>query len=101
MSTSSQNRHPVPDWEEARQQIADLVYGTYGQHDHDRTYAIADAVMPAVRTAVDSVLATAVDLARDEYLTDNTGTDEDEAYNRAVSDVAASIDKLRKGGVQR
>lgn len=36
----------------ARQQIADLIYGTYGQFDHHRTYAIADAVMPAVRAAV-------------------------------------------------
>lgn len=36
----------------ARQQIADLIYDTYGQFDHHRTSAIADAVMPAVRAAV-------------------------------------------------
>ncbi|WP_435643813.1 hypothetical protein ACR9VJ_26160 [Streptomyces sp. H49] len=35
-----------------RQHIAELIYPTYGQRDTERTLAIVDAVMPAVRAAV-------------------------------------------------
>jgi hypothetical protein len=43
----------TPDREqEIRQQLADLLYSTYGQQDHHRTYAIADMVMPVVLAAV-------------------------------------------------
>lgn len=34
----------------------------------------------------------AIEAARSEYLTDNTGTDEDEAYNRGIADAIAAID---------
>ncbi|MGS2592107.1 hypothetical protein [Streptomyces hebeiensis] len=48
----------------------------------------ANALIDAYRL---DVLAEAVDAARGEYLHDQTGTPEDEAYNRAVSDVVAAI----------
>jgi|tagenome__1003787_1003787.scaffolds.fasta_scaffold20127525_3 hypothetical protein len=38
--------------------------------------------------------AKAIEAARGEYLHDDTGTPEDEAYNQAVSDVVAAIDAL-------
>lgn len=40
------------------------------------------------------VLAEAIDAARGEYLNDQTGTPEDEAYNRAVNDVVSAISAL-------
>lgn len=39
----------------------------------------------------------AIEAARGEYLTDATGTPEDEAYNQAVSDVVAAIGALLEG----
>ncbi|CAL9371737.1 hypothetical protein [Streptomyces sp. enrichment culture] len=42
---------------ETRRHIAELIYPTYGQRDTERTLAIADAVMPAVRTALLAELA--------------------------------------------
>ncbi|WP_030407481.1 hypothetical protein [Streptomyces albus] len=57
MSTSSQNPKPDSEWETAaHQHIAELLYPTYGQRDTNRSFAIADAVMPAVRKAVDNCL---------------------------------------------
>ncbi|MFL0393520.1 hypothetical protein ACH0CM_12425 [Streptomyces albus] len=54
MSTSSQKPQPDSEWETAaHQHIAELLYPTYGQRDTNRSLAIADAVMPAVRKAVD------------------------------------------------
>lgn len=38
-----------------------------------------------------------IEAARGEYLTDATGTPEDEAYNQAVSDVVAAIGALLEG----
>jgi hypothetical protein len=38
--------------------------------------------------------AKAIEAARGEYLHEQTGTPEDEAYNQAVSDVVAAIDTL-------
>lgn len=35
--------------DDLRQRIADAMYGTYGQFDHHRTYAIADAVLAVVQ----------------------------------------------------
>lgn len=45
-----------------------------------------------------NALDAAIEAARHEYLTDNTGTPEDEAYNQGVSDVIAAITQLRDGG---
>lgn len=44
------------------------------------------------------VLAEAIEAARSEYLTDGTGTDEDAAYNRGVSDTIAAIGALAEAG---
>ncbi|WP_322500853.1 hypothetical protein TR631_12665 [Streptomyces rochei] len=50
---------------ETRKHIAELIYPTYGQRDTERTLAIADAVMPAVRAALLAELA-AVRTERDQ-----------------------------------
>lgn len=39
----------------------------------------------------------AIEAARGEYLHEDTGTPEDEAYNQAVSDVVAAIGALLEG----
>lgn len=39
-----------------------------------------------------------IEAARAEYLEDNTGAPEDEAYNQAVADVVAAIGALMEGG---
>lgn len=38
----------------------------------------------------------AIEAVRAEYLNDDTGTAEDEAYNQGVTDAAAAIDALNK-----
>lgn len=38
-----------------------------------------------------------IDAARSEYLRDDTGTPEDEAYNQGVSDAIAAIGALLEG----
>ncbi|MFE2486088.1 hypothetical protein ACFXGR_22860 [Streptomyces mirabilis] len=43
------------------------------------------------------ILREAIEAARGEYLTDATGTPEDEAYNQAVSDVVAALGALLEG----
>jgi hypothetical protein len=47
------------------------------------------------REAAAKALSDAVETARGEYLTDATGDETDEAYNRGVADVIAAIDQLR------
>jgi hypothetical protein len=47
------------------------------------------------------VLAEAVEAARAEYLTDGTGTDEDNAYNSGVTDAIAAIGALTEAGESR
>ncbi|MGW1950114.1 hypothetical protein ACWCRC_38145 [Streptomyces sp. NPDC001940] len=47
------------------------------------------------REAAAKALSDAVETARGEYLTDATGDETDEAYNRSVADVIAAIDKLK------
>lgn len=56
-----------------------------------------DADPTSPEQARSTALAEAIKAARGEYLTDDTGTDEDAVYNVAVSDVIAAIDKLRGG----
>jgi hypothetical protein len=46
------------------------------------------------------VLTEAVAAARAEYLTDDTGADEDAAYNQGVSDAIAAIGRLTEGGAE-
>jgi len=45
-----------------------------------------------------AVLNEALEAARSEYLHDNTGTPEDEAYNQGVTDAVAAIGALLEGG---
>jgi hypothetical protein len=47
-----------------------------------------------------NAIEAAIDVARHEYLTDNTGTPEDEAYNQGVTDVIAAIGRLLEGGAR-
>ncbi|RAJ70312.1 hypothetical protein K378_01477 [Streptomyces sp. Amel2xB2] len=44
-----------------------------------------------------AVLNEAIEAAQGEYLTENTGTDEDAAYNRGVADAVAAIGALMEG----
>lgn len=43
----------------------------------------------------------AIEAARSEYMTDDTGTDEDAAYNNGVTDTIAAIGRLTDGGESR
>ncbi|MDX3324729.1 hypothetical protein PV405_08620 [Streptomyces sp. ME02-6979-3A] len=52
--------------------------------------------LPATNRA--DVLNEAIEAARSEYLHDDTGTPEDEAYNRGVSDAVAAIGALLEDG---
>lgn len=45
-------------------------------------------------------LAEAIKAARSEYLTDSTGTDEDNAYNNGIADAVAAINMLTDGGAR-
>ncbi|MER6350643.1 hypothetical protein ABT186_02005 [Streptomyces sp. NPDC001634] len=47
------------------------------------------------KEAAARALSDAVETARGEYLTDATGDETDEAYNRGVADVIAAIDALK------
>ena len=55
---------------------------------------VAEQMLGAHRT---EILNEAIEAARGEYLHDQTGTPEDEAYNQAVSDVVAAIGALLEG----
>jgi hypothetical protein len=55
---------------------------------------VAAGLLPQHRR---DVLNEAIEAARGEYLHDQTGTPEDEAYNQAVSDVVAAIGALLEG----
>lgn len=47
-----------------------------------------------------AVLAEAIEAARSEYLTDATGTDVDNAYNQAVTDMLDALLALAVGGAR-
>lgn len=55
---------------------------------------VAEQMLGAHRA---ETLNEAIEAARGEYLHDQTGTPEDEAYNQAVSDVVAAIGALLEG----
>lgn len=83
----------VDRWVEALQIVAG---------DSDNPTASERAVMTTTRLKMLTVIETdalnrAIEAARGEYLTDATGTPEDEAYNQAVSDVVAAIGALLEG----
>jgi hypothetical protein len=62
---------------------------------------VVDTFAAEVRAAFrPDVLREAIEAARGEYLHDQTGTPEDEAYNQAVSDVVAAIGALLEGGAR-
>ncbi|WP_435606535.1 hypothetical protein [Streptomyces ardesiacus] len=69
----------------ARDELFRRVAGAFV--DEDRANALIDSYRL-------TVLSEAVEAARGEYLNDQTGTPEDEAYNQAVSDVVAAISAL-------
>lgn len=48
-----------------------------------------------------AALADAVAAARSEYLTDNTGSETDDAYQRGVADAVAAIGRLVEAGAER
>lgn len=57
-----------------------------------------------ITTLIDAVrsetLREAIEAARDEHLTDATGDETDDAYNRGVADAIAAIDALINGGAR-
>ncbi len=59
----------------------------------------ADGLAPYIelveKEAMAKALSDAVEVARGEYLNDDTRTPEDEAYNQAVSDVIGAISELQ------
>lgn len=82
--------------------VYDALEGLQGTHHHlaplTRTAVaerLAVGLLPEYRR---DVLNEAIKAARGEYLQDDTGTPEDEAYNQAVSDVVAAIGALLEGG---
>jgi hypothetical protein len=87
VSSSSQN----PAGPRAREELRNVI----------RAQAIddegAEQKLNAYRAAV---LAEAIAAARGEYLTDATGDETDEAYNRGVSDAIAAIGALTEGGAR-
>lgn len=75
-----------------RDELVEIVTRDPNSAGGDETWAI-DLVDAHRR----DVLNEAIEAARGEYLEDNTGTSEDEAYNQAVSDVVAAIGALLEG----
>jgi len=67
-----------------------IAYTLHATH----TTAEAEQLLAEVRA---TNLNEAIEVARGEYLRDDTGTPEDEAYNQAVSDVVAAIGALLEG----
>lgn len=64
-------------------------------------YGYTDEVTALLDAYRAEVLAEAIEAARAEYLTDATGTDEDNAYNNGITDAVAAIDALTAGGESR
>lgn len=86
MSTSSQNKPTRRD---------DLI--AMLRHGGARTDETANYVVDAFRA---ETLREAIEAARGEYLTDATGDETDDAYNRGVADAVAAIDALMQGGAR-
>ncbi|NUP15428.1 MAG: hypothetical protein HOZ81_04855 [Streptomyces sp.] len=93
MSSSSQNPAPVS----TSQAFADLAAAIDRRVSSDRAAELLANFRTVVRA---EAFAEAVEAARGEYLTDDTRTPEDEAYNQAVSDVVAAIGALAEGGAR-
>lgn len=82
---------PAPTNPTAREQLFRRVAGAFIDE------AKANGLLDAYRA---EVLAEAVEAARSEYLTDGTGTDEDNAYNNGITDAVAAIGALNEGGAR-
>lgn len=84
------------------------VLAAVGLHGEEALVGLVDGVrvaVPALLAEVErlkadraATLNEAIEAARGEYLTDNTGTPEDEAYNQGVTDAIAAIGHLLEGG---
>ena len=75
--------------ESVRKQVIDLIaYGWVAADAPERAANMVDKLRSGH-------LNEAIEAARSERLHDNTGTPEDEAYNQAISDVVAAIERLR------
>lgn len=87
MSTSFQNRKDGP----ARVELRNVICMATVNDE------VAEEKVDAFEA---ETLDAAIAVARHEYLADDTGTPEDAAYNRGVSDVIAAIGKLLPGGAR-
>ncbi|MFE7535204.1 hypothetical protein ACFU67_13140 [Streptomyces rhizosphaericola] len=54
----------------------------------------ADSLAPYIDALEKAAYDRAIEAVRAEYLTDDTGTPEDEAYNQGISDAIVAIDGL-------
>ena len=77
-----------------REAIAELLWLAVPSADNAEAKARTQEMLDTYRAAN---LNEAIEAARGEYLHEDTGTPEDEAYNQAVSDVVAAIGALLEG----
>ena len=78
----------------AREAIAERLWLAVPSADNAEAKSRTQEMLDAYRAANPNE---AIKAARGEYLHDQTGTPEDEAYNQAVSDVVAAIGALLEG----
>jgi hypothetical protein len=78
----------------AREAIAERLWLSIPSSDNAEAKARTQEMLDAHRA---ESIREAIEAARGEYLHDDTGTSEDEAYNQAVSDVVAAIGALLEG----
>ncbi|MEV6580191.1 hypothetical protein AB0M92_18735 [Streptomyces sp. NPDC051582] len=81
----------------AREQLLSFVSGTV-VNGYFVSKKRANALLDAYRA---EVVAEAIEAARSEYLTDATGTDEDNDYNNGITDAVAAIGALLEAGESR
>lgn len=104
--------HVVEDVVETKHFVTRASVGVFGDKRHAEFTAHARDDIPTLLAEIDrlraerdayraEVLREAIEAARSEYLHDDTGTPEDEAYNQGVTDAVAAIGALVKGGESR
>lgn len=93
MSTSSQSPPPLSTTPAFKQLAMAIDPGIPSEHASELLFDFRTVVRVAT-------IHEAIEAARSEYLTDATGTPEDEAYNQGVTDAIAAIGKLLEGGAR-
>jgi poly(3-hydroxyalkanoate) synthetase len=86
-------RQNVDRWIESLQILA----GGWDNPTAEQHAAMATTRNKMLAALVADVVAEAVEAARGEYLHDDTGTPEDEAYNQGVTDAVSAVGALSEG----